>query len=150
MPGEPYLPLLEGPIDVETALGHDDNILAQLRYPAQQKQFRSSLAAHKADIEAIIRYQLGVDWCHLCVPETWRSGSFNVVIPILLRHNKRVFIRLPLPYKIGEENVPGNTEEKLRTEIATYIWLEERCPDVPITKLHGFGLPGGLTVCCLG
>lgn len=38
-------------------------------------------------------------------------------------------------------------EEKLRTEIATYLWLEENCPDVPIPVLHAFGLPDGSIVC---
>lgn len=40
-------------------------------------------------------------------------------------------------------------EEKLRTEIATYLWLEENCPDVPIPILHAFGLPDGSIVCIL-
>ncbi|POR32376.1 Uncharacterized protein TPAR_07411 [Tolypocladium paradoxum] len=77
--------------------------------------------------------------------EVWKSGSFNVVIPILLPHKKTVFLRLPLPYRTGEAEAPGNVDEKLRTEIATYMWLEEHCPDVPIPTLHAFGLSDGLT-----
>lgn len=146
MPGPPDLPLLRGQVDLEKALADDDNVLAQLRYPEQKKQFWSSLAARKADIEEMVRYQLGVEWCHLCVMEIWRSGSFNVVIPVLLRHRRTVYLRFPLPYRIGEAEAPGNVEEKLRTEIATYLWLEEHCPDVPIPTLHAFGLPDGLTV----
>ncbi|KAL8977811.1 MAG: hypothetical protein Q9205_006466, partial [Flavoplaca limonia] len=51
---------------------------------------------------------------------------------------KRVMIRFPLPYKVGEEDFPGNAEEKLRCEAATYVWLQQHCPDVPIPRLLGF------------
>ncbi|KAL4954293.1 hypothetical protein BDW69DRAFT_205332 [Aspergillus filifer] len=37
--------------------------------------------------------------------------------------------RVPLPYKCGERYYPGNCEEKLRSEAATYIWINENCPD---------------------
>lgn len=80
MPALPALPLRRGQVNLEKALIDDDNILAQLRYPEQKKQFWDSLAARKDDIEEMVRYELGVDWCHLYVMEIWRSGSFNVVI----------------------------------------------------------------------
>ncbi|KAK6951748.1 hypothetical protein Daesc_006271 [Daldinia eschscholtzii] len=135
-------------VSLEDALGEDDDILAQLRYPEQQKKFWALLEARKADIEALVRYHMGIDWCYVCTSEIWKSGSFNVVLPILIRgkvwgENERVYVRFPLPYKVGEAEYKGNVEEKLRTEIATYIWLQQNCPDVPIPALHGFGLPDG-------
>ncbi|KAG8405324.1 hypothetical protein J3458_021987 [Metarhizium acridum] len=135
--------LLRRTVNLKDALLEDDNILTQLQYPEQKQRFWTSLAARKAEIESMICYQLGVDWCHLCTVETWKSGSFNVVIPVLLHHRETVFLRIPLPYKTGEGNAPGNSDEKLRTEVATYIWLEENCPDVPIPTLHAFGFPDG-------
>ncbi|RMZ76005.1 hypothetical protein DV738_g5194, partial [Chaetothyriales sp. CBS 135597] len=48
--------------------------------------------------------------------------------------------RLPLPYKVGGAE---NGDEKIRCEAATYIWLQENCPSVPIPRLHGFGLSTG-------
>lgn len=96
----------------------------------------------------MIRLQLGVQACHVGVSEIWMSGSFNVAIPIrlFLPRMQTIYLRLPLPYRVGEDNCPGNTEEKLRTETATYLWLQEHCPDIPIPVLHGFGLPDGSTV----
>ncbi|KAI1468552.1 uncharacterized protein F4812DRAFT_372768 [Daldinia caldariorum] len=139
---------LRGSITLEDALDEDDDVLAQLRYPEQKKKFWASLVARKLDIEALVRYHLGVDWCYICTTEVWGSGSFNVVIPILIRAktlggNERVYLRFPLPYKIGEAEYKGNVEEKLRTEIATYIWFQQNCSDVPIPTLYGFGLPDG-------
>ncbi|KAL6868775.1 hypothetical protein ACO1O0_000092 [Amphichorda felina] len=138
------LPLLRGQLGLEDALGDEDNCLVKLAHPDQQKHFWASLDARRSEIEAMICSQLGVDWCRLSHVDAWASGSFNVAIPILLSSKKRVFLRLPLPYKIGEACFPGNIDEKLRTEIATYAWLEEQCPDVPIPTLHAFALSDGL------
>ncbi|UPL02692.1 hypothetical protein LCI18_013626 [Fusarium solani-melongenae] len=52
-------------------------------------------------------------------------------------------IRFPLPYKIGESTHPGNADEKLRCEAATYAWLQSHCPSIPIPHLWGFGFPSG-------
>jgi hypothetical protein len=40
----------------------------------------------------------------------------------------------------------GLIEEKLRCEAAAYGWISKHCPQVPIPKLWGFGLPSGLAV----
>ncbi|KUJ07342.1 uncharacterized protein LY89DRAFT_691805 [Mollisia scopiformis] len=79
------------------------------------------------------------------------AGSFNVCIPVRVNsaksHSKRVIIRFPLPYKVGDLQHPGNAEEKIRSEAATFIWIRENCPTVPIPYLWGFGLPDGKSVC---
>ncbi|EFW19049.1 conserved hypothetical protein [Coccidioides posadasii str. Silveira] len=46
----------------------------------------------------------------------------------------------------GEEAFPGNAEEKVHSKIATYIWISKNCPDIPIPKLQGFGVPSGLSL----
>ncbi|PGG97090.1 hypothetical protein GX51_07491 [Blastomyces parvus] len=80
---------------------------------------------------------------------TWRYGSFNVCIPVTINAGShlpaKMAFRVPLLHKIGEEAFPGNAEEKVRTEAATYIWIQENCPDIPIPSLRGFGVPGGLS-----
>ncbi|EFQ97705.1 hypothetical protein MGYG_00744 [Nannizzia gypsea CBS 118893] len=47
-------------------------------------------------------------------------------------------IRAIIASHCGEEEYPGNTEEKLRTEATTHIWVSEKCPDIPLRKLYGF------------
>lgn len=138
-------PTHPSPGPLEEALD-DDNVLVPLQYPELQEQFLSSVEAQKAEIEAMICLQLGVRWSRVGVCEIWRSGSFNVAIPIRLSGQRNVYLRLALPYRIGEREAPGNTEEKLRTETATYLWLQENCPNVPTPVLHAFGLPDGPTV----
>jgi len=141
------LPLLKGTITLDEALDEDDNVLVQIEYPRQKYEFYSYLSAHKAEIETIVSFQLGVNKCLVGEAKTWMSGSYNVCIPVYINppSDVRVLFRIPLPYKVGEANSPGNVDEKLRCEAASYIWIQETCPNIPIPFLHGFGFPDGQT-----
>ncbi|KAI5459506.1 phosphotransferase enzyme family protein [Mariannaea sp. PMI_226] len=130
---------------LKRALDDDDNVLVPMRYPTLRDEMWKSIEAKKAGIEEMVRLQLGVRSCRVTVSEIWKSGSFNLAIPIRLPKGQTIYLRLPNAYRIGEEENPGNAEEKLRTEIATYLWIQEHCPDVPIPILHAFGLPDGST-----
>ena len=145
------LPLLNGTIPLDQALEDDDNILVQIGYPRQKQEFFSYLFAHKAEIEDIVSYHLGADKekCRVSDVQTWLSGSYNVCIPVHISppsNVRSVLVRIPLPYKVGEANSPGDVDEKLRCEVASYLWIEENCPDVSIPHLFGFGFPNGQTV----
>lgn len=146
------LPLLNKLVNLEDALKGDDDVLSQLRHPQERDNFFGYLEAHTLEIKSQVCAHLGVSNCHVCIMSIWKSGSFNVCVPVLLpRQNgsqepNKVFVRFPLPYKLGEDKFPGNVDEKIRSEVATYIWLQENSPDVPIPVLHGFGLPDGQCV----
>ncbi|OAA42208.1 Protein kinase-like domain protein [Metarhizium rileyi] len=131
--------------ELQKALGGDDNVLVPMRYPALLEAFLASLEAKRDSIEAMVRLHLGVPFCILSTRHVWKSGSFNIVLPVHITETRTVFMRIPFPFRIGEDQCPGNIEEKLRTEIATYIWLRRNCPDIPIPELHAFGLPDGST-----
>ena len=77
-------------------------------------------------------------------------GYYSVCVPIevvgLGFPGKRIIIRIPLPYKLGEAENSENAEEKLRCEAATFIWIREQCPEVSIPYLWGFGFPNGQCV----
>ncbi|KAK2837016.1 hypothetical protein FQN49_006491 [Arthroderma sp. PD_2] len=145
------LPLLRGTITLESALADDDDILLKLSYPEQRIDFFTYLYSRRHEIENIVAYHLGLRAVECKVGEVkeWIAGSFNVCLPVYIdKHaaypRRRVMIRFPLPYKIGESRFPGNADEKVRCEAATFIWLQERCPNtVPIPQLWGFGFPNG-------
>lgn len=144
------LPLLRGnSISLEDALTDDDNILHRLDYPQKKKEFWSHLLSHKSDIEELVSFHLRAKHCQIANENDWLFGSYNVCIPVYVNppSEKRVLVRIPLPFKIGEANNPGNLDEKLRCEVATYIWIHENCPTVPIPSLYGFAFPDGQTVC---
>ncbi|PYH92804.1 hypothetical protein BO71DRAFT_485105 [Aspergillus ellipticus CBS 707.79] len=138
------LPLLRGnSISLEDALDEDENILRRLDYPQQQKVFGAYLTSRKTDIEALVCFHLRVNSCQVADESDWLYGSYNVCISVSLPSDDRVLVRIPLPYKVGEIESPGNVNEKLRCEVATYIWIRQNCPTVSIPSLYGFGFPNG-------
>lgn len=147
------LSLLNGEISLNNALENDDNVLHRLSYPDKRIAFYLHLLLNLDKVAAIVSHHLGL-YVHQCRPadvREWIAGSFNVCIPVYIDHHsheagQRVLIRFPLPYKLGESEYAGNAEEKLRCEVATYIWLQENCPTVPIPQLWGFGFPNGYSV----
>jgi hypothetical protein len=149
------LPLLHGNVTLESALDNDDNMLQKIAYPDLRFEFYLSLYKRRSDIEAIVSHHLRLrqtETCHLGEFKDWKAGSFNVCIPVNIRNwdtfpNKRVIIRFPLPYKVGESRYPGNADEKLRCEAASFIWIQDNCPAVPIPYLWGFGFSDGQGVC---
>ena len=120
------MPLLRGgSFFLEDALADDDNVLHRLDYRQKQKEFWSYLASRKNDIERIVCYHLRAVHCQVTDEADWLFGSYNVCIPVSVNPSSedRVLVRKPLPYKIGETNNPENVDEKLRCEVATYIWI---------------------------
>lgn len=139
---------------LEEALAVDDDVLLELCYSRKQEELLDYLRDSRGDIENAVSRHLGLsksERCRLGEQDEWMRGNFNLCIPVYIEHwsrhpRKRVVIRFPLPYKLGESDFPGNVEEKLRCEAATFIWIQEHCPEVPIPFLWGFGLPNGDSV----
>ncbi|KAJ6023804.1 hypothetical protein N7540_004601 [Penicillium herquei] len=153
--------LLEEKITLSQAQDKEVNILRQLEYYDQQREFISYLKPRWEWMGHVVAHHLGLpsaDDCIISVAGDWRWGSFNVSIPFLVkRWSKRaqsnqpqqgnwVMLRFPLPYRVGEDFRPGNSDEKLQCEAGTYAWLQQNCADVPIPQLYGFGLSTGETV----
>ena len=152
----PRLRTLNDEITLNAALEDEHDMLRQLTYCEKRVDFLLYLLDRSTEIEAIVLYHLGLGGtgsCHLAPLDDWIHGSFNICLPVYVKNGKkhsekRVVIRFPLPYKVGEETFSGNAEEKLRCEAATYIWIQENCPEVPIPKLLGFAFGGNRCVSC--
>ncbi|KAF3491627.1 uncharacterized protein GIQ15_01144 [Arthroderma uncinatum] len=149
----PTLPTLRGEFSLKDALEQEENMLLRFSYPEKRVDFFVWLHLHRKEMAEIVSFHLGLSPPEECRPgevREWLHGSFNVCILFYINNwtkgpGKRVLIRFPLPYKVGESEYPGNAEEKLRCEVATYIWMQENCPDVPIPQLWGFGFKDGQT-----
>ncbi|RAL14569.1 uncharacterized protein BO97DRAFT_386335 [Aspergillus homomorphus CBS 101889] len=145
------LPLLHGQVTLFTALDDDDNVLQELSYPELRLEFYIYLYQHRTVIESIVSYHLNLhrkQTCRVGEVKDWIAGSFNVCIPVEIDGHdenapKRVLIRFPLPYKVGEIQHPGNADEKLRCEAATFIWIRQNCPSIPMPRLRGFAFAQG-------
>ncbi|OAR02626.1 hypothetical protein LLEC1_04132 [Akanthomyces lecanii] len=141
--------LLSGPITLSAAKYKSSNVLHALRYPLLKAQFYARIERQRHLLSRLVAHHLGTDEARVTVSpqEYWLHGSFNLCVPVMIdvegeeaRFPQFALIRFPLPYSVGEETHRGNSDEKLRTEAATYAWIGENCPDVPIPRLYGFGL----------
>ncbi|CAI7578110.1 unnamed protein product [Penicillium palitans] len=151
------LPLPRGEITYSKAQKEEINILRRLEYHNKQKELFANLSRNKNQnwIKDVITHHLGLpsnDLCEVADVKDWLHGSFNVCIPVSIndwearkQSGTRVLLRLPLPYRLGEDFCPGNCDEKIRCEAGTYAWLQGNCPDIPIPHLYGFATSDGET-----
>ena len=141
---EKALKTLDGDVTLDEALDSESNMLQRLTWLEKRRELLDLLLDNRSKIEASVSAHLGLERDESCSVDSiqyWIHGSFNLCLPVSVHTRcgeKRLMIRFPLPYRVGEEFCPGNAEEKLRCEVATYIWVQQQCPDVPIPKLFGF------------
>ncbi|OJD26896.1 hypothetical protein ACJ73_01707 [Blastomyces percursus] len=116
-------------ITLSSALDREEDMRVELQYLAKMADL-TNLSIQKEQIRKLV-----ASHCGLASPDMFkcRSGS---------RLPAKMALSVPLLHKIDEKKFPGNAEEKVRSEAATYIWIHENFPD---TNLHGFGVPGGLS-----
>ncbi|SMR62439.1 unnamed protein product [Zymoseptoria tritici ST99CH_1E4] len=137
-------------VTLEQALDDDWDMIPTLTAFSQTQDFCQHLEHHRTALENIISRHLGISKADFVLldREHWVWGSFNICLPIDITRSRRTaklprqaILRLPLPFRCGEKYSPGNVEEKLRCEAATYIWLRRNCPSIPIPRLLGIGIP---------
>lgn len=116
---------------------------------ASTQGFCNELEQNRPELEKIISRHLGIPSSEFVLlgREHWVWGSFNICLPIDIKRAKytptiprQAILRLPLPFRCGEEYSSGNVE-KLRCEAATYIWLQRFCPSIPTPRLLAIGWP---------
>jgi hypothetical protein len=142
-------------VTLEEALDDDWDMIPTLTAFSKTQEYCRYLERNHNQLERIISRHLGIPSTDfvLLSQDHWVWGSFNICLPLDIKRTNRTsklprqaILRLPLPFRCGEEYSPGNVEEKLRCEAATYIWLQQNCPSVPIPRLLAIGLPGAESV----
>lgn len=136
------------------ALAKPDDMLLELSYPLEKAKFFDQVEAAQREIECIVRWHLKLrdtETPRAASRDLWLLGNFNVNIPVYIDNwcrapRRRILVRIPLPYKLAEARFHGNVDEKLRCEVATFIWLLDRHPTVPVPFLWGFGFRTGSCV----
>ncbi|KAL1858120.1 hypothetical protein VTK73DRAFT_7934 [Phialemonium thermophilum] len=133
-------PLFRGTFSLEDASKEDRDILQELSYPDKRVDFWLRLHRSRQHMEEVIAQHLRLPRSHVRVGDLqeWIHGSFNACLPVYITSRqarglpKKLMMRFLLPYKVGEEVRPGNVDEKLRCEAATYVWLQQHCPEIPV------------------
>ncbi|KAK5230864.1 hypothetical protein LTR72_000043 [Exophiala xenobiotica] len=123
----------------------DDNMLVKLQEEPLRKAFFDDLQSQIPNICGIVSHHLflsRLQQCEVADRSEWLYGSFNTCIPINITNwrKQRLMLRCPFPFMLGG---PDGLDEKIRCEAATFAWISENCPRLPIPHLWGFGLPNG-------
>jgi len=118
-------------------LEEDDNMLVKLQQEPLRQAFSDDLESQIPNICGIVSHHLSLrrsQQCEVSDRSNWLYGSFNTCIPINITNwrKQRLLLRCPLPYMLG--GLDG-LDEKIRCEAATFTWILENCPRVPIPHL---------------
>lgn len=143
-----------GFITEQEALDTDTDIIPKLHQKRESDKFRQKLQSSLSHIRELISRHLQIPESDFVIaePSGWIEGAFNICLGIGISKERyphlpqRALIRFPMPFNIGEGFAPGAMDEKLRCEAATYIWMRENCPNIPLPRLLGMGFPGSRTV----
>ncbi|RSL56541.1 hypothetical protein CEP52_016812 [Fusarium oligoseptatum] len=140
------LPLLgRTPITYSSAIRKNYNVLRELDYVTAIKKQYTDLWAQRESIEALVRYHLRLGNEHVCTvlnPQEWIQGAFNICVLVEVASSaglttKFVF-RCPKPHRLV-----GIVDEKMSSEVGAYVWVQEKCRDVRVPHLFGFGFSDG-------
>ncbi|RAH80324.1 hypothetical protein BO86DRAFT_410877 [Aspergillus japonicus CBS 114.51] len=141
------LPLLRGSITLDEALDQEEDMLLELSFPTSRVKFFVSLYSRRHDTATLVAEHSLLSRCDQCFVgevKEWIHGSFNVCIPVRVEGRakglpRRVMIRFPLPYKVGEALNPDNVDEKLRCEP---LPLSEYVSSSLMSRFLGYGVLG--------
>jgi len=130
------------------------DVIRELKEARKTSKFRDSLLGCKREIELLTAHHLGLSKGQSCLmlgQQEWISGRFNVCIPVVVNGSdgkpyRKVLMRCPIAHMLAEAAYPGTVDEKMSCEIATYAYIQDNCPTVPIAHLFGFGFPDGRKV----
>lgn len=137
------------------ALDEEWDMMPKLTSYQKTLDFCLDLERRRPQLEQLISRHLGISPSRFVLlgQSAWVWGSFNICLPIDIKPTAgkstlppQAILRFPLPFRAGEETHPGNVDEKLRCEAATYIWLHRNCPSIPTPRLLGVGFPGAPSV----
>lgn len=138
--------LLDGnPVSFAEAVDRSDDILHKIDLPDKQRKFKDYLTDHKKEIEGLVRLHRNSRYADMSESSGWMYGRHSVCIPVCVNNTRRenCVFRVPLPYRVGEDREYGNAyekaDEKVRCDVATYLWLRKNCPEIPIPHLYGYG-----------
>lgn len=114
------------------------------------QQLEEYLQVRQKEIKIIVAHHLRLkseDECVVSAKGKWIHGRFNICVPVTVpSQDKSVLFRCPKAPMLAEKQSPGTVNEKISCEAATYAWMQEDCPDVPVPYLFGFGFNDGRCV----
>ncbi|KAK6004434.1 hypothetical protein QM012_008296 [Aureobasidium pullulans] len=147
---KPRILTKDGFITESKALDLEIDVIPKLHGRQESDKFRQKLQSSVSHIRELVSRHLQIPQSDFTIvdPSAWIEGAFNICVGIDIKNDRHphlpwgAVIRFPLPFNSGESFAPGTMDEKLRCEAATYIWIRQNCPNIPLPRLLGMGFPG--------
>lgn len=127
-------------------MSEDRNLLSRLHHSTKTIDISEFIWSQRSTVEALCAHHLGLhkEQCVVQDKTTWMGGQFNICVLLLVTEangaTRRKIFRCPMAHKVAETSNPGSMEEKVRVEVANYVFAETNCPEIPLPQLAGFGL----------
>lgn len=134
---------------LDSAAEQETDFLLAVKHQHAAEALRRQLWLQRPSIEAVVRHHLGLasdDECTLLPQDSWLQGGFILCLLVAVSEGARqrvVVFRCPMAHKLAEDVYAGTIDEKLRSEVATYVWMQEYCAHIRIPALYAFGLKDG-------
>lgn len=136
-------------LSMTSAAEDESNLVLYIRHQRAAETFRRLLWDQRESIVALVRAHLHLrkdDGCVVLPPESWLQGGFNLCVLVevtVAGSSTSLVFRCPMPHKLAEGQYPGTIDEKVRCEVAAYVWMQEHCSDIRIPSLYAFGFVDG-------
>ncbi|KAI1839579.1 hypothetical protein JX266_014210 [Neoarthrinium moseri] len=138
-------------ITYSAALNKEENIKNQILEVSARNKLYEELWNQRHTIEGLVKHHLGLGnqaKCAIAPTTRWIRGSFNVCIPLAIKSanssTTSLMFRCAMPHKLAEAKHPGAVDEKVGSEVGTYVWMQSQCPEIRIPHLYGFGFTNHL------
>ncbi|KAF5227862.1 hypothetical protein FAUST_11482 [Fusarium austroamericanum] len=121
----------------------ESNLVHKLKHHKAALKFKRELWDKRNSIVALVKHHLRLDaddTCTVLGRKTWMQGIFNICVLVEVttgNSSKKLIFRCPIPPHAGQ--YPSTMDEKVGCEVATYIWMQQYCPDIRIPNLFAFG-----------
>lgn len=131
------------PTSYEEARRADFNVIRSTRYRSSVQRSTEQLSEQRGAIESIVRHHLRLaadDTCIALARDRWFHVNIDICILVQVvrqEATKTFVLRCPLQY----EGVA--VDERTNRDVATHIWIQEMCHDVPVADIIGFGFSDG-------
>ncbi|KAM0245153.1 hypothetical protein ACHAQJ_010641 [Trichoderma viride] len=140
------------PVTVDEARDLEEDFVKLWLHDRAMEKFYRRLSRHQNHIKALTRHhlQLRKEEITIAPLKDWIHGTFNLCIPIQVKYShacRKFMFRCPMPHKLAEAQYAGTVNEKMGCEVGAYVWMQEKCPNIRIPYLYGFGFTDGRYAC---
>lgn len=130
------------PVTVDDARDSEKDYIMLWKHGEEMIKLYKQVYKHRDQIKALTRHhlQLRKETITIAPMKEWTHGTFNLCIPIEVKYShacRKFMFRCPMPHKLA-----GTVNEKMGCELGAYVWMQEKCPDIRIPYLYGFGFSG--------